>query len=1114
MTNNIVFDNIPVFSLKCPSTLVSRPDLSSYGEWIEIYKNKNELPTAKLRSWQMNHQSSSTTTWGFPHNYNTNQLIVLDFKHYGSGYYDKINNNISENGFYLILRITDTVEGILPNHEYTDNGTDISLNQRIYNCDIIGPTEMLDINIDYFLYEEGNSIKILGEERNKKFIEILDNKTENNYENLKVAIITGLSGEVVGSNERTDTDYISTKFNNQEYNQTSQSQFVGISRAVEVCKLCNSSNALNEYLIGQVDILYNLPDILWCSLRSPRKLKIRKKGIGTKKEYRFIDNFIDLDTNINENYCNGGGYARYSNTIDLGRKLSKPYYYNTSSNNINTDILFNNYTSYNYGNTPQYYAENKVVTFNDISNNCFRVYYKLLIPCDISMTYFLGDISNSNITFLREVNMNGSTTPIGTTNEYANRDSEQITLEWKDNNIDKKSIVFFDVASGSSNLKTNIQFADAHFNTYNSNDSVVSNFDIDSNVINFKYTLPNNGLDGVETGIYSSKNTDGFELINQIRYFNINIVPDNYQIFRYINRNISQIFFNTDLVNINSPLKITNSETCTYQFFAIYNNNLLRDNAYIFRNADIFISKTQLPTSLTFSPSSVNTIFYDQDSSLFLTDIDSQDINIFLQNSSLTFNNISIVNKINIYNYIYFSLPYYLQYNNHISLSDYWKLSNNLNNFILNPGTMSYFTNYLNQSMNALSFEIKKVSVSIKENIITNENLKYILVNSNKNKSQSVGISNLGSIFTNNISCIIGGFNFIIEPIETRPVILEILCDDTEHNNIIYNPFGITSQRRKYIGNRGNIDINAGINKNNFNLNNVLADYFKQENSPLAPNSTEYQVYNNTYNLSISCWNEPIPVGQTSQIQNPSFNNSIINRGDKYKLLLVNLPDIIEIKPEDLTSRLNSNNSQYTIEWVGFEFNKYDVWGSTGINATGLKGEIVWNIIRRRVTDNTSQQIYNGISNNINLKYIPYDTTYINGRFVFIDNTVKIYDKYQYTVSGTFRWTGIKDIDSTASIPILPITGFTTDTVFICKNNRFPYGRFNTTSTNLKLYRPLLLSSVGQFDKYGRKIGGTCSAETNLSTKAGTNNNIYNNTADQMTKKEIYKRLSILRLNR
>ena len=59
---------------------------------------------------------------------------------------------------------------------------------------------------------------------------------------------------------------------------------------------------------------------------------------------------------------------------------------------------------------------------------------------------------------------------------------------------------------------------------------------------------------------------------------------------------------------------------------------------------------------------------------------------------------------------------------------------------------------------------------------------------------------------------------------------------------------------------------------------------------------------------------------------------------------------------------------------------------------------------------------------------------------------------------------------------------------------------------------------MGQRDQFGNVIGGNCSvvqkSRPNVLSDGGSNNNIYINTADQMTRKETFKRLSTLRLNR
>ena len=70
---------------------------------------------------------------------------------------------------------------------------------------------------------------------------------------------------------------------------------------------------------------------------------------------------------------------------------------------------------------------------------------------------------------------------------------------------------------------------------------------------------------------------------------------------------------------------------------------------------------------------------------------------------------------------------------------------------------------------------------------------------------------------------------------------------------------------------------------------------------------------------------------------------------------------------------------------------------------------------------------------------------------------MRIYDKYTYTISGTFIYEFIrKSTDINLYKLEMPFGSFTTDEIIICKNNQFEYGRYNTTSTNLKLFRPLL----------------------------------------------------------
>ena len=89
----------------------------------------------------------------------------------------------------------------------------------------------------------------------------------------------------------------------------------------------------------------------------------------------------------------------------------------------------------------------------------------------------------------------------------------------------------------------------------------------------------------------------------------------------------------------------------------------------------------------------------------------------------------------------------------------------------------------------------------------------------------------------------------------------------------------------------------------------------------------------------------------------------------------------------------------------------------------------------------------------------------------------------------------------------MPFGSFTTQELIVCKNNKFEFGRYNTTSTNLKLFRPLLINKKGgQKDEYGRQsAGGLCLGNIfSGSTRISSSQNIYANTTNQITKKQTY----------
>ena len=115
-------------------------------------------------------------------------------------------------------------------------------------------------------------------------------------------------------------------------------------------------------------------------------------------------------------------------------------------------------------------------------------------------------------------------------------------------------------------------------------------------------------------------------------------------------------------------------------------------------------------------------------------------------------------------------------------------------------------------------------------------------------------------------------------------------------------------------------------------------------------------------------------------------------------------------------------------------------------------------------------------------------------------------------VSGTYEYNFKRTRGDSALYKLsMPFGSFTTDELIVCKNNKFEYGRYNTTATNLKLYRPLLLNtSEGQKDQNGRQsAGGLCLGNIFTgSTRISSSQNIYANTTNQITKKQTYVLLS------
>ena len=268
--------------------------------------------------------------------------------------------------------------------------------------------------------------------------------------------------------------------------------------------------------------------------------------------------------------------------------------------------------------------------------------------------------------------------------------------------------------------------------------------------------------------------------------------------------------------------------------------------------------------------------------------------------------------------------------------------------------------------------------------------------------------------------------------------------------------------------------------------------------------------YNGIYYFDIQSSDNPL--------SNPTLKNLIIYPGT-IQVNLVELPDI-DITQTTLT--LSIDNKSITISWPKYYFDN-------------SQGKITWTIVRQDMATLVNvTRTYDRDSTEINI---------IGDNIQFIDTEIRIYDKYQYTVSGEFVYESSINVNTIPKTPrlSLSITGFTTDTIFVCKGytNRFPFGRFNTTSTNFKLFAPKLLRTdinettrnlfasqllltnpvpngyngtekdwLNQMDRWpgGR---GSCGDNVIISGQnTQVNENIYSNTSDQLSKKQIYNFLS------
>tara|TARA_Y100000992_G_scaffold289518_1_gene244153 strand:+ start:631 stop:1200 length:570 start_codon:yes stop_codon:yes gene_type:complete len=108
----------------------------------------------------------------------------------------------------------------------------------------------------------------------------------------------------------------------------------------------------------------------------------------------------------------------------------------------------------------------------------------------------------------------------------------------------------------------------------------------------------------------------------------------------------------------------------------------------------------------------------------------------------------------------------------------------------------------------------------------------------------------------------------------------------------------------------------------------------------------------------------------------------------------------------------------------------------------------------------------------------------------FLDDTAVIGQEYTYSVKAPIQLPFFTSPTVTLTIPCSTV----------CCPNKFPFGRWNNTSTNLKLFPSLLKNQ-----KYYGNNSGTLPVFIN---PPRVNNNIFTNTSYQMKKSELFKYLS------
>ena len=870
---------------------------------------------------------------------------------------------------------------------------------------------------------------------------------------------------------------------------------------------------------------YIFKNALWYSLQSTVWMDISyNKPQGANFQRRYIINFEDIS----------GGYGRDKHTIDMTRGTADPYYSSSNKNGNNTHT-YNEWDDDPALLTTRQYASNDNPFTTE---NYYDIFFKLLIlpksGNTVNVKYTFGqNENNSVVTFWRGVDpssvpwCDGTADPAEITNsEKAVRSSESITLKWDhtvdaSKNIPIKRIRFIDIAAGAGKSTPTIsQTAGSTEAIFNDLPSDSNLYDISTNVFQIRLRDENyaeipgaNDYDQTRAMIKSLNIALGTShphkyLIDQVP---VNYIP--YRMLPATKVGVATIWplFPPPVLNwTDNGANTSFPEYPNYLYFNPW--KLISDpnqysgapptdpNAtllYETNNKKIFLNDNVLNSTSGSSNILFNyTTTTDNSFNLYLAaagsntqdykaiiigklNNDPADLPETIRPMSGSLSGRDKIGRLN---------PTTLGQANAF-IPDYWQWNARLSalgNIFFSTGAISD-----GAANDIRKFENQITSCGVIEPINVTVNQQYMLINTWHASQEQINIKfptpmPAVSNQEENVTISFVGGTAVSPPIGAVPPAQPALMRYDLSGVSLPDISGTTETKWPLQDFSEDCVFTQEENVRS------LAKLFRSQDAYVDRTTKAERVrWNNLYQLNIE--------GRAVGGYNPNFATiDAVPRPIYVNCVELPPPQQLNNFTTGPNAMLNSANTKVTIKWRAYYFTE------------AIQGDIYWSVMRTNI--NTLKTIILLSDKTITLSAA--------GEYEFIDDTIRIYDKYYYTVSGVFKW---KSEGLTTPLPIslsLPVGSFRSGNLIVCINNQFPFGRYNTTSTNLKLYRPLRLTAEGgqcsEVDEFGntsgRCTGGVCQGLVNgvmqnlynPGRSNGGTRNIYHNTTNQLTGKQIY----------